>query len=162
MKHDLIIRKNRTDKIMRKLVLIFATAALIFSCQKSSNFPVVENMEVTSAFVLNNSIIIAQGNCAGDSRTHTYICFDSVVGDSRCPRGVECIWEGNGEARFKFMQSDDAPLFFNLNTHLGFTNDTIVGGYKFTLKALNPYPSIQDVISQKVYSAEIEIEKESR
>ena len=51
------------------------------------------------------------------------------------------------------------PAFFNLNTYLGFTNDTIIGGYKFTLKNLTPYPSIKNTILPKSYKAEIDIEK---
>jgi hypothetical protein len=44
---------------------------------------------------------------------------------------------------------------------MGFTNDTIIGGYKFTLKNLTPYPSIKNTILPKAYKAEIDIEKET-
>jgi hypothetical protein len=144
---------------MRNLAIICTISVLIFSCEKSINFPTGENMEVTSGFVLNTAIIISEGYCAGDLQTHTYICLESVLNDSRCPIGVLCIWEGNAQARFKFIKSDAVPLFFNLNTNTGFTNDTIVGGYKFTLKSLNPYPEINKIILPKSYKAEIEIEQ---
>ena len=52
---------------MRKLIFIFTILALMFSCQKGINFPLYENMDVTSEFVMNNSIILAEKDCAGDS-----------------------------------------------------------------------------------------------
>jgi hypothetical protein len=119
-------------------------------------------MDVTSEFVLNNSIILAEKDCAGDAATKTYICFESVSGDSRCPEGAECIWAGNAAVKFRFVSAGYNPLFFNLNTNTSFTNDTIVGGYRFTLKALNPYPSLKDINLPKAYKAEIEIEKAAR
>jgi hypothetical protein len=146
---------------MRKLIAIFAILTLMFSCQKGINFPSFENMDVTSEFVLNNSIILSEKECAGDAGTRTYVCFESVLGDSRCPEGVECFWAGNAQAKFRFVAANNNPVFFNLNTNLGFTNDTTIGGYKFTLKSLSPYPSIKDIILSKTYKAEIEIEKGS-
>jgi hypothetical protein len=150
------------SKSMRKLIIILTIVTFIFSCEKSNNIPTLDNMDITSGFVLDNAIIIAVGDCAGDARTDTYICFDSVPSDSRCPEGVVCFWQGNGEARFKFVKSKAEPVFFNLNTYLGFTNDTIIGGYKFTLKSLKPYPSIRNIILPKSYKAEIEIEKAAK
>jgi hypothetical protein len=147
---------------MKKLIIIATVAAFIFSCEHSINYPTYQNMDVTSEFVLNNAIIISEGDCAGDLQNHTYICFVSVLSDSRCPQGVECFWQGNGQTRFKFVKAGEEPVFFNLNTYTGFTNDTIINGYKFTLKSLKPYPDIKKVILPKAYKAEIEIEKESK
>ena len=146
---------------MRKIIMIIGMVTFMFSCEKSSNFPSYDNMDVTAKFDLSNPVIISDGDCAGDPRTHTYICLVAVLSDSRCPEGAQCFWEGNAEVKFKFLVADENPVFFNLNTHMGFINDTIVGGYKFTLKALNPYPSLKTIILHKSYKAEIEIEKEN-
>jgi hypothetical protein len=144
---------------MKKLIIIVTIAVFIFSCEKSNNFPKYDNMDVTTGFVLNNAIIISEGDCAGDFETNRYICLVSVLNDSRCPDGVQCFWQGNAEAKFKFTNPDENPIYFNLNTYMGFTNDTIIGGYKFTLKNLTPYPSIKNTILPKAYKAEIDIEK---
>jgi hypothetical protein len=146
---------------MRNLIVALAVLTFMLSCQKGIKFPLYDNMEVTSEFVLNNSIILSEKDCAGDAASHTYVCFESVLGDSRCPEGAQCIWAGNAQVRFRFVKNNDNPLFFNLNTNPGFNRDTIIGGYKFTLKALNPYPSLKDVNLPKAYKAEIEIEKEA-
>jgi hypothetical protein len=147
---------------MKKSIFIFAIVMFMLSCEKGNNIQTYDNMDVTTDFALNNSVIIASGDCAGDPKTHTYICFDSVLSDSRCPAGVECIWAGNAQVKFKFATSGQQPVFFNLNTLPSFTNDTIIGGYKFTLTELKPYPSINKVILPGDYRAEIRIEKEAQ
>lgn len=50
------------------------------------------------------------------------ITLNAVTGDSRCPKGVECIWAGNvsadvtlkhqGESKTITMKNDDAALLF--------------------------------------------------
>ncbi len=147
---------------VKKLIIIFSIITFLFSCQKEIKFPVFENMDVTSEFILNNSIILSEKDCAGDTRAHTYICFESVISDSRCPEGAQCFWAGDAEVKFRFVKSGDGPVYFNLHINQSFTNDTIAGGYKFTLKALNPYPSLKDLNLPRVYRAELEIEKQSR
>ena len=144
---------------MRNLIIIVTLSIFIFSCEKTDNFPKNDNMDVTAEFVLNNAIILSEGDCAADLQTGTYICFESIRGDSRCPEGVQCFWQGNAEARFKFTKADETPLFFSLNTYQGYTTDTIIGGYKFTLKAVTPYPNIRTILVPRSYKAEIEIEK---
>lgn len=139
-------------------MIIAASVAFMFSCEKSADIPGQEDMDVTQVFDLENSIILSQGDCAGDFETNTFLCFEEVLNDSRCPEGVQCFWAGNAEVKFKFVSSVDDPLFFSLNTHPGFTSDTIVGGYKFTLVKLDPYPTVKNIILHKTYKAEIEIE----
>ncbi len=145
---------------MKRSLIIFILMSFLFSCEKTGNIPVFDNMDVTSGFVLNNSIILGLKECAGDMQSHTFICLDSITGDSRCPEGVECIWAGNAQARFKFTDKNSGPVFFNLNTNPSFTKDTVVGGYKFSLVAIYPYPGSNDIILNRKYRAEIEIEKE--
>jgi hypothetical protein len=148
-----------TFKNMKRLIFITAITAFIFSCHKSNTLPEFDNMDITTGFVLDNPLILREGSCAGDLQTHTYICLDSVVNDSRCPEGVECFWEGNAAARFKFVSPDKAQILFNLNTNSNFTRDTTIGGYKFTLNGIYPYPVINIIIPHKNYRAEITIEK---
>ena len=96
---------------MKKILIIVIKISFIVSCEKSNNFPTYDNMDVTTGFVLNNAIIISEGDCAGDFETNTYICLVSVLNDSRCPEGVQCFWQGNAEAKFKFTKPDEILLF---------------------------------------------------
>lgn len=119
----------------------------------------ITDFENFNNLILNDTIDLSYGDCLNDPENQMYICLDSVLNDSRCPTGVECFWEGNALVRFKFERFNEKPVLFNLNTHRGFTTDTIVDGYKFTLIGLRPYPSIKHRIEQKDYKAEIIVNK---
>lgn len=85
--------------------------------------------------------------------------FDSVVGDSRCPKGVRCIWEGNAVVKIKFHDLQlKRESSFTLDTHQfgrQFTNDTVVDNYYIKLLELNPYPNINKKVRQRNYSIKI-------
>ena len=117
------------------------------------------DLEKYNKLVFNDTVSISWHDCLNDPQDQILICLDSVLNDSRCPIGVQCFWEGNAEVRFKFEKYPDGPILFNLNTHKGFRNDTILDKYKFTLVGLSPLPKQGSRINQKDYKAEILIEK---
>lgn len=100
---------------------------------------------------LNDTIDLAYKDCIYDSEFQTYICFDSVLTDSRCPQGVVCVWAGNAAARFKFDKLNNNPFFIDLYTHTG----TIINGYDFTFLELSPYPKLGIQIKPEDYKARI-------
>lgn len=119
----------------------------------------ITEFENFSNINLNDIIELSYRECVYDSEDHFYVCLDSVLNDSRCPTGVMCIWEGNAEVKFKFEKLNENPIFFNLNTHLSFTKDTIIDNYKISLIGLNPYPIIGTRYPQKIYKAQLIINK---
>lgn len=119
----------------------------------------IMDFENFNTLIFNDTISISYRDCLNDTENQMYICLDSVLNDSRCPTGAECFWEGNAEVRFKFEKYNNKRILFNLNTHRGFTCDTIVDGYRFTLTGLRPYPAMEHQIMQKDYKAEIIVKK---
>ena len=109
--------------------------------------------------IFGDTISLAYNDCLYDPEKQIYLCLDSVINDSRCPTGVYCFWEGNATVRFSFEKNESSPVVFDLNTHKGFTSDTVVSGYKISLLGLNPYPSVNHEIDQDDYKAELMIEK---
>ena len=107
----------------------------------------------------NDTIELSFRECVSDPEEHFYICLDSVLNDSRCPKGAMCFWEGNAEVKFRFEKFNENPIFFNLNTHLNFTKDTIIDRYNISLIQLNPYPEIGFRYSQMLYKAQLIIKK---
>ena len=65
--------------------------------------------------------------------------------DSRCPNGVECVWEGNASVEFQLTTKKEKYKFI-LDTHNSpnFKNDTIVEGIKYQLIDVLPYPDIYE------------------
>jgi hypothetical protein len=64
--------------------------------------------------------------------------FNGVLADSRCPRDVVCIWEGNAEAQIAAAAPGHDPATLVLNTSPMFAT-----GDKIQLLLLEPYPFSQ-------------------
>ncbi len=103
---------------------------------------------------LNDTVELSYKDCLYDSANQRYICFDSVVSDSRCPDGVECVWAGEALARFKIEKYNSRPVFIDL---LEGVNDTLVSGYKFSFIKLLPYPKYGIQTKPEEYKARIVI-----
>ena len=75
-----------------------------------------------------------------------YICFDSLLTDSRCPTGGVCVWRGNAVIKVTFHESGNAHSFIlTLKGYPSFgdyPSDTTVNGYKISFTNLEPYPDI--------------------
>lgn len=82
-----------------------------------------------------------------------YVCFDSVITDSRCPVDVICIWEGEATAGFRANISGENHY---LNIRVG--EDTIVGDYKIIFEDLVPYRDTRVEFEIEDYRARIIIE----
>jgi len=65
------------------------------------------------------------------------ITFVAVGQDSRCPPDVQCIWEGDAEARFRVRNNEVV-----LHTHGGtqYPNSATVNGRTLTLRELTRSP----------------------
>jgi len=117
----------------------------------------IENFD---PLILNDTIELPYRDCFYDPVDKFYLCLDTVAGDSRCPDGAVCVWEGNAEVRLKFEKLNEDPVYFNLNTHLNYTTEAVVGGYKFRLVGVSPAPSLKHPsIPPKDYIAKILVEK---
>ena len=76
-------------------------------------------------------------------KTGDYICFDSLVTDSRCPVGGICIWYGYTEIRVSYHESGNIHRFnMSLPNNMPGTavNDTVINGTKIIFTKLDPYP----------------------
>ncbi len=120
----------------------------------------VTNSETFSNMVVGDTVTISWHDCLKGPENKMYICFESVLNDSRCPTGALCFWEGNATVRFRIEKDDDNPVLFDLNTHGGFTADTVIYGYKFSLVGLEPYPALNHTTDPKDYKAHLSVMKE--
>lgn len=117
----------------RKTLLLFTTIAIIFlvSCQKT-NLPKEEEWG-------------AELHQCTDKKIDPYICFDSLIQDSRCPTGAECFWQGTAIIKVTFTEAGNRHQFeMSLKDFpsLGYPSDTTIGGYRIAFTDLKPYPGI--------------------
>jgi hypothetical protein len=86
---------------------------------------------------------IALYDCSPET-TAPYICFDSLITDSRCPEGGECFWRGNATIKVSFHERGNVHTFkMGLKGYpwMGFPPDTTISGYKIEFIDLTPYPN---------------------
>ncbi len=89
--------------------------------------------------------------------------FMQLIGDSRCPKGIQCSWAGNAQAVFLVTGKDSAETV-TLNTHGGdkYPQQAYVQGYEITLKGIKPYPAANIKIDPSQYIAQLKVlEKEA-
>ena len=68
------------------------------------------------------------------------IKFLSVLEDSRCPEGRQCIWAGNAKVRIAVSQRRQKPIQLEVNS--GLTPQVVnYGRYEIRLAALDPKPT---------------------
>lgn len=93
------------------------------------------------------------------SNTNKDVCitFDTIMEESRCPIGLNCVWEGNAKGRFT-LNNGSATFTFDLDTQPSYNmyhNDTTIGGYQITLDGLTPHPTTEYKIKTANYVASL-------
>ncbi len=80
--------------------------------------------------------------------------FLSVVEDSRCPKGVDCIWEGNARVRLQISLSrtNYNSEVFELNTSLE-PHSILIENYEIKILDLIPSPKVDLKIEPENYTA---------
>jgi len=78
--------------------------------------------------------------------------FASVVEDSRCPEGVDCIWAGNAKVSLVLEREGGARRVVELNTNVE-PKTAAAEGYEVRLTNLSPYPQAEKKIDPKQYAA---------
>ena len=136
---------------MKNLMLFLVLVLLSLFCCK--------NELTQSPLVLGKSIELKYGELIKNTDSQISIVLDSVLNDSRCPKGAECIWAGNAAVRFVYTSSKKSVSFV-LNTLYSFRTDSLIDGYRIKMTKLTPYPELGVNIKQGDYKAEIEINKE--
>lgn len=119
---------------------------MIINCSDSStNYNEVELYKEFNLRIGESAIIANQG---------FIIKFKSVDGDSRCPTGAICVWEGNATVVLELKNSNGDTLTSNLNTSL---EPRAVEFSKLTveLKNLVPYPKLDETINPNDYDARL-------
>lgn len=86
------------------------------------------------------------------------ISFSSVAEDSRCPKGVNCIWAGNGKIVIKVSKAGRKTADVQLNTGIEPRQQSFQG-YNIKIVGLNPYPEQNVNINRGAYVATLVVSK---
>ena len=86
------------------------------------------------------------------------VVFESVLEDSRCPEGVDCIWSGNAKIRIRSSRQKHAPAPIELNTNVGPKSSSYLD-YEIKLVELKPRPKADKPVQSNEYKAALIITK---
>lgn len=84
--------------------------------------------------------------------------FDSVAEDSRCPKGVTCIWAGNAKILLKVKKDAAKPASMELNTNINPKTCRYLE-YELSLREVKPYPEADATIKSSDYEITLTVHK---
>ncbi len=106
----------------------------------------------------DESISVTVGKAKTARISKISINFVSVLEDSRCPEGVDCIWAGRARIQVTLgVEAKEAKAVeFSLD---GDDNSFEFSGYRVHFSSLNPKPTADGSPKQADYSASFRFEK---
>ena len=96
---------------------------------------------------------------AGENLTLTFV---QVLEESRCPAGVQCIWEGNARVGVKAEKRPSPPATLELNTSGRYAREATYQGYTVQLLEVVPHPAQGQTLQATDYCAKLKITGTSR
>lgn len=134
-----------------RTIVTFAAIALI-SLNGCSNNQVAVTVGLGEAFTLG---VGQSARIAGEDMTVT---FNGVIGDSRCPQNVTCVWEGVASSNVTIIYGGiNYSIVLNQPGLTEQAEDTFLN---YTLiYSLNPYPREGEVISPNEYRLTLTLTK---
>ena len=133
--------------------LVFLLAAILASCAQD---PII-----SPKVSLNEEFTIKAGRQVVIKGEKLSVRFSSVQNESRCPTGVQCVWEGNAAISIEVSKKrkKSAQAILNTNTAIQ-PNELAYKKYRIKLLGLNPYPRIDEKIEAKDYEAVMIVTKD--
>lgn len=144
--------KRRSSKLVRLwYLLIFLPIVLISLSGCSRN-------QVAVTVGLGETFTIGVDQSARITGEDMVITFNEVIGDSRCPQNVTCVWEGVASSRVTVIhQGVNYSIALN---QPGLTEQAEEAFIDYTLTySLNPYPREGEEISPEDYLLTLTITK---
>jgi len=121
---------------MRKLTPIVASAVL-GACAVQANQPPEEEGGPNVTIVGDTAFLeLPVGRSADNGELR--VTFENVSEDSRCPAGVQCVWEGNASIRVTVEMGNESQVAI-LNSTLNPQRASFFG-YTIGYRDLSPYP----------------------
>jgi hypothetical protein len=133
--------------------LVFLLVAILASCAQD---PIISRK-----VLLNEQFTVKAGQQVVIKGEKLSVQFSSVQNESRCPTGVQCVWEGNAAISIQVSKKREKPVQAILNTNTAIQpNELAYKKYRIKLLGLSPYPRIDEKIEAKDYEAAMIVTKD--
>jgi hypothetical protein len=112
----------------------------------------------TAEASLEGEFQIAPGQAVSVRNETLKVRFESVIADSRCPKGEQCISAGNAEILIQLEAKGLEAKSFRLNTS-NEPREVDYGGYGVRLVTLDPVPIMNRTVDPAKYLATLLVRK---
>lgn len=149
--------KSFWEKSLSIVVLLFCSV-ISTSCSKKTTKGITQEKSSIKPYSEEVTLSYQKQLCTLDDDL-VCLTLDSVLEDSRCPIGVNCIWQGNAKLRLSMTTSANTHQF-DLDTQPNsttFKNDTLIGDYRIKLVNVAPYPTSEYEIQDSNVTAKLVI-----
>jgi len=131
-------------KTMPRLIVILAVSCLMFlmACPGGKQVKDIGADNSPIPAVLDSAFYLAHGQTAVLEAENLAVKFLDVAEDSRCPVGVECIWQGQVKIDLEVKRQDENPDTIQLTSLAGEPElaEAAVGDLYIRLAKVEPPP----------------------
>lgn len=93
----------------------------------------------------SSSIYLTEGQNIFVKDLQMNVTFKKMLEDSRCPKDVNCIWQGVATAEIELMGTATRPRTYRISSlnmpEKGLEKDVVFDGYQITLNEITPHPT---------------------
>jgi len=100
------------------------------------------------------------GESASVQGASMVVRFLEVAGDSRCPKGEQCVWEGDATVRISVRRGPGPAELQDLHTSSRGPDGQVGGRYVVRLVRLDPRPVTGRAITQADYEVTLQVDPE--
>jgi hypothetical protein len=139
-----------------------ALVLLLLSCVACARGPMPPDEPVPSgptplSTASEEVIELRVGATAPIAGTTSTIGFTRVVTDSRCPKGVTCVWEGDAVVELRVHPREGETRLVELHSNERFERQARIEGVTLTLERLEPQPDAEGPASADRYVVTLRI-----
>ena len=128
--------------------LVFAHVLAFIACASASN----SGNPPQAPAKLDQRFTLKVGAAMAIDGEGIQVGFESVVSDSRCPKGVQCIRAGEAEIRIWLLQARGREVR-ELKTSPPEDGQVVIDRYRLTLVSLEPQPTVERALRPSDYVA---------
>jgi hypothetical protein len=128
------------DRRVRHLVASIAFGLCLAACSAA---PVPHYDTFDAPVHAGEEFRLAVGEHVQIGDSNLFLWFESVPEDSRCPKNVTCVWEGNARARFR-LRDNGHDEYVELNTSSRFEQRRRIAIGALVLRNVDPQPPVED------------------
>jgi hypothetical protein len=120
--------------------------------------PAVPSVPAPQSGPVSREVVLGAGESSRvDGLT---VKFEGVSGDSRCPIGVQCFWEGDATVTVTVSEPSRAAANLELHTSGKFPREGTYGRYRVRLVSLVPQPREGEGVPAGEYRATLQVSAE--